>query len=48
MWKLDDRAKREIQTEIKRTRQTITRVKENKGEQWGRERKTVVKRRERV
>lgn len=38
-------------TETKRnilTRQTIMRQKENKGEEWERERETVVKRKERV
>lgn len=38
----------ERQRETHRTRQTITREKENKGEEYGRERETVVKRRGRV
>lgn len=38
----------ERQRETYRTRQTITREKENKGEEYGRERETVVKRRGRV
>lgn len=51
MWKPGDRTEREDterQRETYRTRQTITREKENKGEECGGERETLVKRRGRV
>lgn len=49
-WKPEDKNREEDaerQRETYRTRQTITRGKENNGEEYGRERATVVKRRER-